>query len=41
MDGKTVVHDIFCSESEDEEDDWNKSDKEDTTMREEDSFTAD
>ena len=36
MDGKTVVHDFFCSESEDNEDDWNKSDEEDTMMREED-----
>ena len=40
MDGEVVVHNIFYSETDDEED-WNKLDEEDSTLREVDSFTAD
>jgi len=40
-DGEAVAHDIFCSKTEDDEENWNKLDEEDSALCEEDSFTAD
>ena len=41
MDGEAVVHDIFLQKTEDDQEDWNKSNDEDSTMHKEDSFATD